>query len=640
MRGSVLTLIGFLAMLAQAPVAAQDAPASAQDPETRRWAVVVGINDYVEYPDVESGDLRGAVHDARSMKEVLVRRWGFPDENVRLLLDRDASRAGMEEALTGWLGDRVRPGDLAVFFFAGHGAQVLDQDGDEADGLDESIAPADVFPSTFEHDITDDLLDGWLDQIPGEVVVILDSCHSGTGTRLMTPQVRPRALPRELPEGAAGPGTRGDEAESGQVRNLTEREGLVELAGAAPDQVAMDAVFPATGTRGSSFAGGAFTTHLVRQLWRVAPGTSYQEVFRATVEAMKADRFTQDPQLHGDPQARLFGLDAGSASELAVGEVAVVGSRGDSLVISAGASLGVTAGSLYEARDGTFLRILRVESDRALAVPLSGSPDRVGGVVSLVAAALPEVELRVDARAVDTDTRQALARGLESQPRVSLGDGEGADLFLDVEESSDTLTLRSRDGGVRGILDGSGPPDEVADRVVGALRQELAAQRLVRMDNPVEPFAVELELPGDTAQFEVGDPIAFRVRSERSGYLTLVDLGTDGTITVLYPNRLASSSRIRAGEWLEIPTTEMGFRFRAAEPAGWGMVRALVTEEPLEIPLGEEPLRQEKRGELLAAEVLELVRTGLAGSWDRSADLDGAVPLDSWNTTIVNYRIR
>ena len=264
---------------------------AAQQPA--RWAVVVGINDYANFHGVEGGDLRGAVNDARSMADVLMGRWGFPAGNVRLLLDGEATRAGIEEALTGWLASRVKPGDQALFFYAGHGSQTIDMEGDEDDGLDETLAPQDVLASSSERDITDDQLRSWLERIPtDQIVVVFDACHSGTATRALSTTVRPRSLPREAPNAAAGgagrtPATRGGDAkpEPGLLRGSV----ALELAAAAPDQVAMDALFaPRGGT--TPYPGGAFTTHLVRQLWRAEPGTPYQTVFRAAMEGMKAER--------------------------------------------------------------------------------------------------------------------------------------------------------------------------------------------------------------------------------------------------------------------------------------------------------------------------------------------------------------
>ena len=50
------------------------------------WALIVGISDYTHFGDEAGGDLPGAVDDARRVRDVLVERWEFPEENIRMLL--------------------------------------------------------------------------------------------------------------------------------------------------------------------------------------------------------------------------------------------------------------------------------------------------------------------------------------------------------------------------------------------------------------------------------------------------------------------------------------------------------------------------------------------------------------------------
>ena len=39
------------------------------------WAVIIGISDYIHYDDVTGGDLPGAEHDARGMRDVLLSKY-------------------------------------------------------------------------------------------------------------------------------------------------------------------------------------------------------------------------------------------------------------------------------------------------------------------------------------------------------------------------------------------------------------------------------------------------------------------------------------------------------------------------------------------------------------------------------------
>ncbi|MCA9298553.1 MAG: caspase family protein, partial [Phycisphaerales bacterium] len=267
--------------------------------EPTHWAFIVGISDYIKLQDVEGGDLPGAEHDARGIRDVLIMKGRIPESNIRMLLNQEATRAAIEEGITGWLATNARPGDNVVIFFAGHGSQMWDESGDEDDGLDETIAPADVDPTRTEFDISDDTFNTWLTHLPTEnVVVILDNCNSGTGTRDVTPFSRGRLLARDL-DAIEKPASVARRALPGQVDQTGFDAGgrrVLELAAAQPHQVAVDAFFPAA-EGAESFHGGAFTTFLVRELWKASSDDTYEDVFENAYEALKRNRFQQDPYL-------------------------------------------------------------------------------------------------------------------------------------------------------------------------------------------------------------------------------------------------------------------------------------------------------------------------------------------------------
>lgn len=261
----------------------------------------MGINDYIAYEDEPGGDLRGAERDALLMRAVLTERWGLKEENTRTLLSREATKDAIREVITGWLSDQAGPGDVAIFYFAGHGAQAFDLDGDEPDGLDETLAPTDILPFSTANDIRDDEFRLWLTGVGTDVVVILDSCHSGTATR--GGNMRTRSLDRPLPT------ENGKEPE--RVRQRYDPESMtdgsttiIELSAAAPNQSAVEGDFP-TGDGGRTEARGAFTYHLVRELRQASRDTSWEELLSHLMSSMKADQFMQDPQLTGS--GRLFG---------------------------------------------------------------------------------------------------------------------------------------------------------------------------------------------------------------------------------------------------------------------------------------------------------------------------------------------
>ena len=134
----------------------------------------VGLNrvDPAQYAGW-TGTLNACEADAVSIEEI-ARARGF---TTQMLLNegatRDALCAAIRAAAAGLAG-----GDIFLVSYAGHGGQVPDANGDEPDAADETWCL---------HDgqlIDDELKDLWSSFVPGvRVLVISDSCHSGTVTR-------------------------------------------------------------------------------------------------------------------------------------------------------------------------------------------------------------------------------------------------------------------------------------------------------------------------------------------------------------------------------------------------------------------------------------------------------------------------
>lgn len=266
----------------------------------------IGINDYVAYEGVEGGDLQGAEGDALLMRQVMQERWGLEPANTKMLLSRDATKREIRDAVTVWLAERVRPGDLAVFYFAGHGAQAFDLDGDEPDGLDETLAPADVLPLSSANDIRDDEFRLWLSTVETDIVVILDSCHSGTATR--GGEMRTRALDRPLPpEGGREPDTvrQRPDPESMTDTAIDRRDTtILELAAAGPNQSALEGPFGEVGTGVEQR--GAFTWMLAQELLSAETGASYADVMERVARRLQDQDVLQDPHVTGPASTALF----------------------------------------------------------------------------------------------------------------------------------------------------------------------------------------------------------------------------------------------------------------------------------------------------------------------------------------------
>lgn len=116
--------------------------------------------------------------DGWDIHSAMINRGGLSSENVRTLIDSDATKASIESAIN-WLDAKENENTLIVFSFSGHGGQTPGiAFNDEADGYDEFIAHCDA-TLTNANIILNGELDEWLSRLESEqIVVVIDSCNS------------------------------------------------------------------------------------------------------------------------------------------------------------------------------------------------------------------------------------------------------------------------------------------------------------------------------------------------------------------------------------------------------------------------------------------------------------------------------
>lgn len=147
-------------------------------------ALLVGVSQYQQHPAVKP--TRGAEDDARETAEFIKQQYGFRQDEIRTLLGPQATAANIKAEFQRWLIEDTKPGDRVFFLYAGHGSQMKDMSGDEADGLDEVLAPYDVNwrGDSFVNVVSDDELGKLIGQLSGRLaVLVFDSCNSGTISR-------------------------------------------------------------------------------------------------------------------------------------------------------------------------------------------------------------------------------------------------------------------------------------------------------------------------------------------------------------------------------------------------------------------------------------------------------------------------
>jgi len=156
------------------PAHAQAVPEGRSKYYRESWAVIVGINDYQNWPK-----LRYAVNDANAIEQILVAKFGFPSDHIRKLIDRDATRQRIMEVLGDEFtdGNKVQREDRVFFFFAGHGATRTVQDGRQVGFIIPVDADRENYYSTA---ISMTALRDACDLIAAKhIYFVMDSCYSG-----------------------------------------------------------------------------------------------------------------------------------------------------------------------------------------------------------------------------------------------------------------------------------------------------------------------------------------------------------------------------------------------------------------------------------------------------------------------------
>jgi hypothetical protein len=259
-------------------------------------ALLVGIGNY----EIEAASLPGIGLDIRAMRAI-VGELGFDERQVVVLQDRAATLARIRIAVQRHLIHGVTSDDRVLLYFSGHGTQIPDYNGDEEDGVDESLLPFDAKlvssngRQQLTNVLTDDELETMLAAIPaGEIIVIVDACHSGTVTRALLDPDNSRevaSVPKSfIYEGMPEPGE--TMAKTLKVSGETYR--YVGLSAAADDELAI-----------ATKNGSLFTTALVAELREASENQpiSVFELAGRVAERIKKNVEPErvfTPQLSGD----------------------------------------------------------------------------------------------------------------------------------------------------------------------------------------------------------------------------------------------------------------------------------------------------------------------------------------------------
>lgn len=140
--------------------------------EVEYYALIIGIEEFdsIEFPENFIDE------SAISVYEKLLECENWKEENIKLLLNKNASKANIKDSIVTWLDEKETENDIVLYYFAGHSWRIR---------LKDIIKGRKGNTVTYPYDasnerITDLELDSWLDELETHhLAIILDTCYSG-----------------------------------------------------------------------------------------------------------------------------------------------------------------------------------------------------------------------------------------------------------------------------------------------------------------------------------------------------------------------------------------------------------------------------------------------------------------------------
>jgi hypothetical protein len=189
----------------------------------------------------------------------------------------------------------ARSGDLRVLTISCHGTYLADQNDEEADEYDEALCPHDYRQAVIRDDELRERLAST--EAGVRVIMLVDSCHSGTVTRLLPSERETARRPRFMPPRELGrveildvrtrarPRHRSTRAKAGAMKELL-------LSACRADQFAFDDKIGRTHR-------GMMSYHAIRLIEEADGDITYTALVKALRRALAQAGYDQEPQLEG-----------------------------------------------------------------------------------------------------------------------------------------------------------------------------------------------------------------------------------------------------------------------------------------------------------------------------------------------------
>jgi len=504
-----------------------------------RYALLVGIGDYPQ----AALDLLGPKNDISALDKLLKDNWQFKPQNVRVLLDQQATKANVLAELRA-LKKRSQPGDELFFYYSGHGTSAGDQNvGLPLPDMTAGLLPYDAKLNLAKHEIISSLIVGRTDLRPifrdldasgRKMLVMIDACYSGNavrgfglpGQKMPSRFVRLDAKVDSLLQDTSQIQTRAIAASASEEAYPYQNVFFIAASGEFEEAADISGAYLKKFPTIDGKPHGAFTDAMLRVLSgdRGSVDTngdqrvSHLETKQAIQDWM-AGKFPQTPQHLPPSEEDVSGL----ASRSIFGLQSIPGT-----IVKAKPKQSTAAGSspqpvtLASTLPNSGSNNPTVQSDNSQASP-SVTPQVQQ---SQMQSAEPFQGLRV---AVDSSAIQ-LARFVQQVPGVVL-----TEVYPDLRVVASASGIDLRNGANDLVIS---YPAGFEDQLIARVEQEAQVQQFLQRLKQDRSFNISVDVRGkqNNGPHLGGELVSFTVQSDSNAWLLLLDIDREGGINILFPS--------------------------------------------------------------------------------------------------------
>ena len=568
---------------------------------SEKHALIIAIGDYPQesyWPDISS---KNDVHHIQSALLQL----GWTSDNIINIQDAQATQAGIISQLE-LLQSKVNEGDIVFIHYSGHGQQVADDNGDELDHLDEAIVPYDS-PMAFEKGIyegerliRDDFIGSSTKKIrkilgpKGQVILILDSCHSGTGTRGMG---KVRGTDRIMAADDFVSNIRSGEKSIG-LNNINEAD-LAPMAsyyGASPRELNYETLDD------QSKPVGSLSYAISSVLAKMKTIYSFEELFERVKLKMKVLAPRQNPQWEGPKDVLLLGGKLPTQEEyFNVSDIvsptlikAEVGTISD---VFAGSTVEVYSKDSGEVLcRGSVDQAMLAQSNIKLETPLEIGEDELI-IIKVKEKAYAGLKANISTLFDEESNWKNIDHHINSLPMVDKV-VENADLFISENENQE-IVISTRDGSILYTQNyKSNLEPRIQADVVNIIRGHIQGNFLKGYENPNSHHEFDLSIvivdcktneelktiKNQEGELPIGSCVQFKVTNTglQGAYFSLIDIQPDNMINLIAPavdlGYTADEYYLKAGA-----SYTTNYTIEIAQPSGQETIKLISSKSPLDL---------------------------------------------------------